>query len=106
MSYKSEEVRVKGVLASLRPIDPPLGHTRAKWDASTTADLTEVVKKVGRHYFFPNSILIQTNYRRRKILETIESAIQCENDSTQSRFFVLAMGSDHFREWFRKKSYV
>ena len=48
MSYKSEDVRVKGVLASLRPIDPPLGHTRAKWDASTTADLTEVVKKVGR----------------------------------------------------------
>ena len=64
MSYKSEEVRVKGVLASLRPIDPPLGHTRAKWDASTTADLTEVVKKVGRDYYFPISILIQTNLQK------------------------------------------
>ena len=47
MNYKQEEQRVKGVLAGLVPVQPPLGHTRAKWDSRTTSDLNDVIKTIG-----------------------------------------------------------
>ena len=66
---------MKGVLASMRHIDPPLGHARAKWDTSTPVDLTEVIKKLVDIIFSPFQYRYKQIYIGRKIQETVEFAI-------------------------------
>ena len=59
MNYKQEEQRVKGVLAGLVPVQPHLGHTRAKWDSRTTSDLKDVIETIS--IFQGNSIMTFTD---------------------------------------------
>ena len=72
MNYKQEEQRVKGVLAGLVPVQPPLGHTRAKWDSRTTYDINDVIKTIGIYHVHSQSRKLEYDiYRWRKICEVV-----------------------------------
>ena len=98
MNYKQEEQRVKGVLAGLVPVQPPLGHTRAKWDSRTTSDLNDVIKTIGIYHLHSQSRKLEYYiYRQRKICKVVGPANSCQNDAAHFSGPVLAMGPQRVR---------
>ena len=93
MNYKQEEQRVKGVLAGLVPAQPPLGHSRAKWDSRITSDLNDVIKTIGIYHVHSQSRKLEYDIHRwRKNCEVVEPANTSQNDTTHFSGPVLAMG--------------
>ena len=83
MNYKQEEQRVKGVLTRLVPDQPPLGHSRAKWDSRTTSDLNDVIKTIGIYHVHSQSRKLEYDiYRWRRIWEVVWPTNTCQNDNT------------------------
>ena len=78
MNYKQEEQRVKGVLAGLVPVQPPLGHTRAKWDSRITSDLNDIIRTISVHQVYSQSRKLKFDiYRWRTIFKAVGPAHTC-----------------------------